>query len=407
MNRKLVKKLALATLVLSTGACGGKPQTPPAGDATTASTEGLPPAADAAPAPAAAASATLPKDGASGMAYVSNQEGEISVIDLATLATVGGIPTGASSPRGIGISEDGKYLVTANRDQGNISVIDRQTGKLVRQVPIGANPEFVRVRGGRAFVSYEPESEGGPPPAPGSPEALAQEKKRAEAQEKEKKGGDDDERAQIAVIDIEQGTVIRRILGGMETEGIEFSADGRNILITNEADDTITVHDIESGKLVKSIDTKPHGPRPRGIKVAPDGKSYVATLELGNKLLVLDEKFSPVKTVPTGDTPYGVAFDRKGERLFVALAHGKTLQVFDAKTLTPIKEVPTGTRCWHFSFTPDDSQILVACGRSNEVVVIDAKTLVEVKRIEDKKLPWGIVTWPKSVGSLDVPAATQ
>jgi hypothetical protein len=35
--------------------------------------------------------------------------------------------------------------------------------------------------------------------------------------------------------------------------------------------------------------------------------------------------------------------------------------------------------------------------------VIDAGTLQTVKRIEDKKLPWGIVTFPKSVGSLEVP----
>lgn len=393
MNPHFVKKFALAALALSTAACD-KPDSKPATEAV--ATQEATVTQTAAP---AAASATLPKDGPAGLAYVSNQEGEISVIDLATLETVGGIPPGASSPRGIGISEDGAYLITANREEGNVSIIERQTGKLARQVPIGENPEFVRVRGAYAFVSYEPESEGGPPPKPGSPEALALEKKRAEAREKD----DDDERAQIAVVDIAQGTVARRIMGGMETEGIEFSADGKNILITNEADDTITVHEIETGKLVKSIDTKPHGPRPRGIKMAPDGKSYVATLEHGNKLLVLDEKFDPVKTVPTGNVPYGVAFDRKGERLFVALAHGKALQVFDAKTLAPIKEVPTGTRCWHFTFTPDDKQILVACGRSNEVVVIDAATLTEVKRIEDKKLPWGIVTWPKSVGSLDVP----
>lgn len=393
MNPHFVKKFALAALVLSTAACD-KPDSKPATEATAMQEETV--TQTTAP---AAASAALPKDGPAGLAYVSNQEGEISVIDLATLETVGGIPPGASSPRGIGISEDGVYLITANREEGNVSIIERQTGKLARQVPIGENPEFVRVRGAYAFVSYEPESEGGPPPKPGSPEALALEKKRAEAREKD----DDDERAQIAVVDIAQGTVVRRIMGGMETEGIEFSADGRNILITNEADDTITVHEIETGKLVKSIDTKPHGPRPRGIKMAPDGKSYVATLEHGNQLLVLDEKFDPVKTVPTGNVPYGVAFDRKGERLFVALAHGKALQVFDAKTLAPIKEVPTGTRCWHFTFTPDDKQILVACGRSNEVVVIDAATLTEVKRIEDKKLPWGIVTWPKSVGSLDVP----
>jgi YVTN family beta-propeller protein len=65
--------------------------------------------------------------------------------------------------------------------------------------------------------------------------------------------------------------------------------------------------------------------------------------------------------------------------------------------------VPIGTRCWHFSFTPDDRNILLACGRSNEIVVVDATTLEAVKHIPDAQLPWGIVTYPKSPGSLDQP----
>jgi YVTN family beta-propeller protein len=204
-------------------------------------------------------------------------------------------------------------------------------------------------------------------------------------------------------VDLQQGKVIRAITGGMETEGIEFSADGKHIVVTNEADENLTVHEIATGKLVKTIPTQKYGNRPRGIKMAPGGKSYAATLEYGNKLLVLNDKFDVVKVVQTGEVPYGLAFDRKGERLFVALAKGKALQVFDAKTYEPIKNIPIGERCWHFTFTPDDSHILVACGRSHEVVVIDAKTLEPVKHIEGKKLPWGIVTYPKSVGSLDMP----
>jgi YVTN family beta-propeller protein len=329
-----------------------------------------------------------------GMAYVTNQGGDISVIDLATLETVAEIEVGAEGPRGLGVTADGALLVTANGEAGNLSVIDRATGKLVRQIPIGKNPEFVRVRGDIAFVSFEPAAVGGPPPKPGSVEA----KKLEEDREKENA-----EHAKIAVVDLKQGKVLRTITGGMETEGIEFSADGKMILVTNEADDNISVHDIATGKLVKKISTKKYGNRPRGIKMAPDGKSYAATLEYGNKLVVLDADFNVVKSLTTGEVPYGLAFDRKGERLFVALSKGKALQVFDTKTYEPIKSVPTGERCWHFSFTPDDSQILVACGRSHEVVVIDAATLEPVKRIAGKKMPWGIVTYPKSVGSLDVP----
>lgn len=336
----------------------------------------------------------LATDNSKGFAYVSNQKGDISVIDLATLKTVKTIPPGAPEPRGIGISADGKLLITANREAGNISVIERETGKLLKQIAIGENPEFVRVRGDQAFVTFEPESEGGPPPKPGSEE---EKKLREEREERETTP------AQIAVVDLKKGEVLRRITGGMETEGIEFSADGHNILVTNEADETVTVHEISTGKLLKTIHTEKYGRRPRGIKMAPDGKSYVASLEFGNALLILDEQYEPVKSVPTGEVPYGLAFDRKGERLFVALSRGKALQVFDTKTYERIKDVPTGERCWHFTFTPDDSKILVACGRSNEVVVIDASTLEPILRIEDKQFPWGIVTWPKSIGSLDTP----
>ena len=329
-----------------------------------------------------------------GVAYVSNQKGNVTVIDLATFEPVSEIDVGAPGPRGIGVTADGKLLVTANVDGGDVSLIDRETGKLLKRVPVGKNPEFVRIRGDRAFVSFEPASLGGPPPKPGSEEAKAL----AAARE-----DDDEEPAKIAVVDLIEGKVIREITGGMETEGIEFSADGTKILVTNEADETVTVHDIESGALVKTISTREFGNRPRGIKMAPDGQSYVASIEYGNKLVVLDSEFNVVKTVSTGAVPYGLSFDRDGKRLFVALAKGKVIQVFDTSTYEPIAEVKTGKRCWHFTFTPDDSHILIACGRSDEVVVIDVETLKPVKHITGLKMPWGIVTYPKSVGSLDVP----
>jgi len=329
-----------------------------------------------------------------GLAYVSNQKGEITVIDLTTLTTAGEIDAGGGSPRGIGVTPDGKYLISANRDGGDIAIIERTTGKLVKRVPIGENPEFVRIRGDYAFVSFEPASEGGPPPAPGSEEAKKLQQKREEENE---------EPARIAVVDVKKGEKLREIVGGMETEGIEFSADGKNIIVTNEADENLSVHDIATGKLVKKIDTRKHGNRPRGVKMHPSGKYYAATLEYGNKLVVLDDKFNIKKVVPTGEVPYGLMFDRSGDRLFVALAKGKALQVFDTSTWKVVKEIPVGDRCWHFTYTPDESHILVACGRSNDIHVIDAKTLAPVKTIEDKKLPWGIVTWPKSIGSLDMP----
>jgi YVTN family beta-propeller protein len=334
---------------------------------------------------------------AAGLAYVSNQNGDVSVVDLATLEVTGTVSAYGKEPRGIGLTPDGKLLVIANRDGGRVAVIDRATGKLLRHVAVGANPEFVRVRGHLAFVTYEPSSNGKSPSEAGAGSGAAPGPASGAGK------GDDESHdpAHIAVVDLDKGVVVRSIVGGLETEGIEFSADGKHILVTNEADNDITVYEIATGRLTRKIDTKAWGNRPRGIKMAPDGKSYVATLEFSDALLVLDGKYDVVKTVKTAGAPYGVAFDRAGKRLFVAAAKSKVLQVFDARTLAPIKDVTTGGRCWHFTFTPDDAKILVACGRSGEIVVIDATTLEPVKHIADAQMPWGIVTWPKSPGSLD------
>jgi YVTN family beta-propeller protein len=214
---------------------------------------------------------------------------------------------------------------------------------------------------------------------------------------------EDDELARIGIVDLKLGKKVREIVGGPETEGIEFSQDGKLLVITNEADNTVTVHNIKTGKLVKTIATHEYGDRPRGVKISPDGNTYLVTLEYGNKFMVLDKKFKVLRTVDTGATPYGIAYDSKGERIYVAANKAKTLEVYDAKTFAKINSVATGNRCWHFTFTPDNKEILLACGKSDAVLVIDAEKLVVTQKIEDKKMPWGIVTYPKAMGSLDQP----
>jgi YVTN family beta-propeller protein len=320
-----------------------------------------------------------------GKAYVSNQEGGVSIINLNTMETEGSIDIQAKNPRGIGVTEDGRFLITANKDNENLSVIDLKTNQFVKHIPVGKNPEFVRVYKGYVFVSTEPASSGKPPAA----------------------GQEDDDKdepkipARIAVVDLAKGKKIRDIIGGPETEGIEFSKSGKEIIVTNEADNTITVHNFSNGKLLKTISTKKYGERPRGIKVAPNGKYYVSTLEYGNSFIVLDNQFKHLKTIATGESPYGVSFDREGKRLFVATSKAKTLEVYDTTNFEKIKDIPTGRRCWHFSFSPDDKDILLACGKSDEVLVIDAEKLEVTKHIPHKEIPWGVVAYPKAMGTLD------
>lgn len=327
-------------------------------------------------------------------AYVTHQDGPVTIYSVGDYAKVGEIDVGEGG-RGVGLSEDGKLLVVAVKSKADLAIVDLETRQVVRRVPVGVNPEFVRVMGDLAFVAYEPSAQGGPPPKPGSKEALELKKKRDD---------DDDELpAQVAIINLKTGEKIKEITAGLETEGIEFSGDGKHIIVTNEADENVSVHNIETGEVVKRIDTKSHGIRPRGVKRSPDGKHYAVTLEYGNKLLILDQEYKVIKEAPTGEVPYGVTYNRDGSQIFVALARGKAIQVFDAETLELVREMPVGDRCWHFSFTPDDSQLVVACGRSKEIQVLNSKTGELLKTITEGNMPWGVIISPKSVGSLDMP----
>lgn len=331
------------------------------------------------------ASAEVPKD----VAYVSTEEG-VAVIDLVTLEVKKKIDVVGKGARGLGITADGKYLLTANKETADVSVIDTSAAKMIRRITVGKNPEFMRIHpnSGQAFVTYEPASTGGPPRAeqvekPINEDAVAP--------------------AEVAMIYISSGTVTNLFIGGKETEGIEFSKDGSQIIVANEGSDTLGVYDLHSRTLVKTIDVHPYGQRPRGVKLSPDGRTYIVTMEFSNNLLVLDAGFNVVKTVATEKSPYGVAFDRAGRRVLIAAARSNRLQVFDAQSYTPIAAIPVEGRCWHFTFTPDDTKILAVCGRSNSLIAIDAVTYKILKVISGLQSPWGAVTFPKAYGSLDNP----
>jgi len=321
------------------------------------------------------------------VAYVSEEDGEISVIELKSLGVVLRVHPVDVAPRGLGITYDGKYLITSNKDTADIAVFSTPRLKLIKRMHIGDNPEFIKLdpAGDRLFATFEPGSESGPP------------------------GADDDDQdsneppAQIASFHIDDWAPGPLSTAGKETEGLEFSPGGKFLLVANEAQNNIGVFDENTGAHIRDIDLKSYGKRPRGIKVSPQGTSYAVTMEASGTLLTLDENFNVLKFVQTAAKPYGVAFDRSGKRIFVSAAMARKIQVFSADTLQLLAEVPTGQRCWHFTFTPDDSKVLLACGKSNNVVVIDANAYIPIRIIEGFRTPWGIVTYPRAYGSLGLP----
>jgi YVTN family beta-propeller protein len=322
------------------------------------------------------------------VAYVSEEEGGVSVIDLSTLKVIGRVQPSDIAPRGLAVTYDGKYVITSNKNTKDLGVFSTSPLSLIKRIHVGDSPEFLRINpaGDRLFATFEPSSGGKPDGKAGS--------------------DDDDDNgppAQIASFHVGDWAPGPVSTAGQETEGIEFSHDGKQMLVANESAETIGVFSEKTGAHLRDIDLKSYGIRPRGVRISPQGDRYAVTMETSGTLLTMDQNFKVIKAVPTAAKPYGVSYDRAGKRIFVSAALAGKLQVFSADSLQLLAEVPTGKRCWHFTFTPDDSKILLACGRSNNVVVIDAKSYKPVGTVEGFKLPWGIVTYPRSFGSLGLP----
>jgi YVTN family beta-propeller protein len=340
------------------------------------------------------------------VAYVSQEDGGISVVDLGTLKVLRTVQPPDMSPRGLAVTFDGKYLITSNKNTSDISVFSTPKLDLLKRIHVGESPEFVKINpaGDRVFATFEPSSKGGPADAVGNRSPAGS--KSGPSAESAKTEQDDDDNgppAQIATFHVGNWAPGPVSTAGQETEGIEFSHDGKLMLVSNESQETIGVFNQVTGQHLRDIDLKPYGVRPRGLKISPLGNQYAVTMEGSGTLLTLDQNLNVIKSAQTGAKPYGVAFDRAGERIFVSAALAGKLQVFSADSLELLGEAPTGKRCWHFTFTPDDSKILLACGRSNNVVVIDAASYKPAGTIEGLKLPWGIVTYPRSYGSLGLP----
>ena len=326
------------------------------------------------------------------VAYVTEEDGGISLIDLSSLKVVKRVHPNNVAPRGLGLTFDGQFLITANKDTADATVFDTHGMKLnlVRRIPVGDNPEFIKMfpTGQWLFASFEPGSEAGPP---------------KEAAVGDQDTDENEQPAQIASFNVQdwsRGTVFT---AGKETEGLEFSPDGNELIVANEAQDNLAIFNTATGQLFKNVDISMYGKRPRGVKRSPQGNSYAVTMEGSGTLLLLDQNFNVRKSVATEAKPYGVSFDRAGKRIFVAAAAAQKLQVFSADSLQQIAEAPIGKRCWHFTFTPGDSRLLLACGRSNSVYVIDANSYQPIAVIGGFQTPWGIVTYPRAFGSLGLP----
>ena len=190
--------------------------------------------------------------------------------------------------------------------------------------------------------------------------------------------------------------------------------DGPRIWVSAEDAGEVVAIDARSGQVIQRIKV---GRRPRGLKLAPDGKLLYVTLTGSPKaaevpaanphaiapapaapdraadgLAIVDVGArSLLRTLPAGQAPTALDLSPDGKLAFVANGETAEVTVVDLTTGQIKKKISVGQEPSGVAVRPDGKIVYVAATESNEVVAIDTAKLAMVMRVDAGSHPRSVV----------------
>jgi YVTN family beta-propeller protein len=129
---------------------------------------------------------------------------------------------------------------------------------------------------------------------------------------------------------------------GRGPEGFDLAPDGKELWTAHMGDGHVSVIDVATRKVVRTIDAAARGPN--RLKFTTDGKRVLISEIAGGGLIVLDsENGSLVKRLPLGRGASGILVAPDGARAFVALTGDNVVVVINLATLTEEARLHTGS----------------------------------------------------------------
>jgi YVTN family beta-propeller protein len=183
---------------------------------------------------------------------------------------------------------------------------------------------------------------------------------------------------------------------------------GPRLHVSDETGGVIVVIDPVTAQVVERISV---GKRPRGLKVARDGKTLYVALS-GSPIAgpgVDESKLPPadraadgigvvdlatrklVRTLPSGQDPESFDLSLDGKTLYVSNEETAEMSVLDLSTGSITTRVKIGGEPEGVTVRPDGREVYVTCEEDNEVYAVDTTTMKVVGRMKTAARPRSIV----------------
>jgi YVTN family beta-propeller protein len=351
-----------------------------------------------------------------GLAFVTNRDSsDVAVIDTKTDQVVARISLGAFANAHMAmLTNDGKKLLVTATGRDRFLIVDLATQKIEKTVVTGQSPEHFDITMDDRFA-YVGAIEG----------------------------------STVSVIDLKEGTEIKRLAGFFEPHGFSVLPGRSKVYVSNFGAHEVRTIEIPSQQMARRLaigdihraaikDPERYQSELKGIAnptptldgrfvFAADGDAGVVgvidtqtdrvikTLKVGESpwrayaspdglwMLVLnngDETVSVISTktqevvttLPGGAEMTGVNFTQGGKKAYIISRGDSAIYVYDLQTFKKVNRMKIGDNLAleTASTTADDKKIYLASSTDDSVYVIDGVT-DEVKRIENVgRYPWGV-----------------
>lgn len=307
-----------------------------------------------------------------GLAVIVNQQSDsATIIDLATSTAVH-VPVG-NGPHESAVSPDGKRAVVTNYfKQGvgpgsSLSVLDLDTKKEVKRIELDkqAMPHGVEWVDDQKVVCS------------------------------------DERNQRLLLVDVESGKIEREYITGQAGSHMLSLNLGVNRLVSsNMGGGGVTIFDFKSGEKLETVST---GKECEGVGIAPNGKTIWAGNRAEDTISILDMTTRKVvKKLDSKGFPYRVQFTPNGKWALIPHAMSGELVVCDVEKMEITRRIkvggakvtvpnPSPAGVWAHA---DNQHALVTIRNDNSVVLVDLNTGETLTRIEVQKSPDGVAMRP-------------